>query len=130
MGVKYSGDGSHIYTCTAGGAIRKWDGFGFVKADARAALSTGNPVRQFAVSQDGRFVFHPEGNVVKCVDAESGKVIRRLCGHVDNVNACIFRNDALEVCSSGHDLHTILWQSKGNLHLSEGVDDEIDYWSD
>lgn len=136
VGVKYSPHGTHIYTCTWAGTIRKWDGFGFVQVGARTLLTRGNPVRQFALSPDERFLFQPEGNAVNCVDTGSGKTIRRFCGHLDFVNGCVFRNDAFELCSTGHDLHTILWQNRGSgCYVSTDGDgdemgDEIDYWSD
>lgn len=135
MGVKYSGNGTYIFTCSVNGAVRKWDGCEFGRVGARDTLTMGNPVRQFAVAPDERLLFQPEGNVVKCVDVEDGRVVRRLEGHVDYVNACVFRNDALELCSSGHDLHTILWQNRGSLNESVGGDndndgDETDCWSD
>lgn len=80
---------------------------------------------------DEQFVFVPDGNVIKCVDTKDGRVVRRLAGHVDCVNGCVFRKDALELCSTGHDLHTILWKNRGSLTNNRNdFEDEVDYWSD
>lgn len=91
ISASYSPDGTMILTASDDGTARIW---GMTKQEAVRELSEPprwlNPA---AYSPDGKFAAHTGGKEIWIEDIASGKKVRRLAGHTDEVQSAAFSPD-------------------------------------
>uniref|UniRef100_A0A7S0WP23 DNA excision repair protein ERCC-8 n=1 Tax=Chlamydomonas leiostraca TaxID=1034604 RepID=A0A7S0WP23_9CHLO len=117
--VMSSPDGLHWFTAGTDSRLRLWSTekggwwnmlVGYADTHNRAQRG-----RRLGVSEDGRTVFHPSGNVVQVFDALSGRLLAQLggqSGHRDAVNAVDYNPATGEVYSAGSDGRVLVWEPR------------------
>jgi WD40 repeat protein/uncharacterized membrane protein YqjE/energy-coupling factor transporter ATP-binding protein EcfA2 len=69
-----------------------------------------------AVSSDGKTIAAAgERGTLVLFDAETGKLLKRLQGHTENVQAIVFIPNSKILISAGNDKHIIVWSLETNL---------------
>lgn len=118
--VSYSPDGKFIVTASRDRTIKIWD------AQSGKELKTleKNPtnVRNATFTPDGKLVVSTTGEwnkkkkawegEIKFWDPETGKAIRSLTGHSDQIRAMAFNSDGSKLVTAGEDGTAVLWDVK------------------
>ena len=108
--LRYTPDGSYLLSAGTDRKVRLWD-----STSARNSLvnfaeaSSAHRINRFALSQDGRHLFYPQGSALLQLDVHSGRLLQRHKAHFDRV-MCVAANPATqEVYSAGADRQIVVW---------------------
>lgn len=102
----FSGDGRRLLSASADKTLRLWD------PDAAAAIRSipmPGQIGAIALSPDATRIAAATGNAVTIFDADTGKPIRELNGHLGPIVAIAFSPDGQRLASAGADKTARLW---------------------
>lgn len=102
-------DGAIVATAGTDGVVRLWN------AKTGAALRELHPpagLTSVALDPTGRLVAVGVGDEVIVYDAQTGKELRALQGHVDTVTAVTFSHDGKQLASSSRDHDVRVWNTR------------------
>lgn len=118
----FNAKGQVGFSASADGALLIWD---IGSGSARRLKRDGStPVRQIALSPDGRYAAFDEGHVIVVWDVGANLQISRLVGHKDNLTALAFRalsEGSYTLISSSPDARTVQWDIQSGRILKEAV---------
>mmetsp|Transcript_35876 Transcript_35876/g.57994 ORF Transcript_35876/g.57994 Transcript_35876/m.57994 type:complete len:459 (+) Transcript_35876:115-1491(+) len=131
----YTPDGLFLLSSGTDERLRLWNTF----SGLNTLVNFGGTKNQhkkgtaMCTDNDGRFVFHPNGDEVWMYEIHSGTLCKRLKGHFEGVNCCVYHPSREEMYSGGADRQILIYTPGGAGQLLkadiEGAQDG-DNWSD
>lgn len=113
-GVRWLPDGHHLLSTGEDGRIRQWTTGGqnlIVSYPAISSPGLGTN-SNFAVSADGRWLFHPSNREIWLIDIHTGALIKSLRGHFDRCLCVALRPGWDQAFSGGAEMQIFAWDSE------------------
>jgi serine/threonine protein kinase len=121
--LKFSSDGGYL---AIGGNTRKLGIYSCDSRDIRMYDTSGDIIRAFAFSNDGRFSASTSGqncSVIEIREAESGKIIQSLEDHKGQIWSLSWQRQGLYLASAGTDGIVKIW-SLDTYNLLKSINNE------
>lgn len=107
--VKFSPDGLFLLSAGNDRRLRKWD----VMTGKNTLINYANTLKcdDFSVSCDGKYIFYPNDLVIDVYEMESGRKLKALRGHYDDILALSAHSHKPLLFSGGRDQTILCWDA-------------------
>lgn len=127
--LRYTPDGSSLLSAGTDRKLRLWDSTsGRNSLVNYAEASSAHRINRFALSQDGRQLFFPQGSSLLQLDVHSGRLLHRHKAHFDRVMCAAVNSASQEVYSAGADRQIVVWapRDRGVLTAQQREDERAE----
>ena len=124
LDAEFEFGGSRFITASDTGTVRFWDA---VSAQMVGQLNVG-PIRNSAISPDGRNLATASGNGAQIWDVQTGSSVTTLFGHLDQVWRVAFSPDGRRLVTASADKTARIWDllSGRTITVLKGHEDTVD----
>jgi WD40 repeat protein len=111
LAAYYAPDGAHVVSISSDRHMRLWDLVGGVSTTVSFGLRAPTAQRRCkaSFSRDGRYMFVGNANDVHVHETASGRLVRALRGHFNEVLCTAVNPKTKDVYSAGMDESVLLW---------------------
>jgi WD40 repeat protein len=108
-GAAFSPDNTRIVTSSDDGSARVWEAIEAMDVDTTSPRRA--VVSNLAFSPDGTRILASDEEVVRILDAATGRNIQTLQGHTDRVTSAVFSGDGRRILTASHDGTARVWDA-------------------
>jgi len=120
--LQWAPDGLFLYSSGKDNKIHMWnaDNGKNTLVNFGGARNAAEKANQMAISSDGSVLYHPNGFDILALEAQTGRKLGLLRGHMDKVNCCVFHPFSQELYSGGSDRQLLYWVPSMNEDKESG----------